>query len=313
MPDNEIRYFSMLKKEIVATLQQSVPGISSSIEDWKGQDIVHFQEDLELKAKGRISEKWFYTHIKIETGKLPRIDILNLLSKYAGYIDWADFKIKNKIPDQVEPLPETIQPAPVKANIKKWILTGAIVCAVVFTAYKLFGPHTYHFCFVDADKKTPITNQPVEIVLLQKGESPVHLLCKNGCISVKSRLDKIRFVVKSPYYKIDTITRILGNSLDGEDIHLKTNDYALMIHYFSKAKKTDWERRRKQLDRMFTENAQIYQVYESDNVGMELYNKQEFINKLTMPVQSLKDIEVMETIYTGSRISMLKFRQILNP
>lgn len=229
------------------------------------------------------------------------------MSKYAGYIDWADFTLKNKLPETTTP------PAPEKRKIPKWIIIGAVSCLVIFTAYKIFGPQTYYFCFVDSDKKTLINNQPIEIVLLFEGESPVHLQCKEGCFSVKTSKPRIKFIVKTPYYKIDTITRILNNHQKDENIHLQTNDYALMIHYFSKAKKLDWEKRRRQLDRMFTENARIFQVYENENIGMELYNKQEFINKLTMPVQSLKNIEVIETIYTGSRISMLKFRQTLKP
>ena len=63
---------------------------------------------------------------------------------------------------------------------------------------------------------------------------------------------------------------------------------------------------------MFADNVQIYQIFDKNNSGMELYNKQEFINKLTMPVNSLKNIEIIETIYTGNKISMLRFRQIIN-
>ena len=307
MQDQENLYFSILKKEIAAKLQQSVPGISLSIEDWKGQEIVHFQEDLAQKVNGRISEKWFYTHIKLNSNKLPRIDILNLLSSYVDCTDWADFKLKNK-----QTLADEKREIPKKNVLSTWLIVSATAILLGFLLYKVIGPKTYHFCFVDADKKTPITNQPIQIVLLNDGESPVNLVCVNGCLAIKTSKEKIKFIVKAPYYKIDTITRVLNNYQSDESIHLQTNDYALMIHYFSKAKKSDWDKRRKQLDYMFTENAQIYQVYENENIGMELYNKREFINKLTMPLQSLKDIEIVETIYTGSRISMLKFRQTQN-
>ena len=64
---------------------------------------------------------------------------------------------------------------------------------------------------------------------------------------------------------------------------------------------------------MFTDNAQIYQMYDDKEIGMELYNKTEFINKLTMPLHSLQDIEVIETVYSGNRISVLKFRQNQKP
>jgi len=306
MPNQDHIYFAMLKKEIVATLQQSVPGVSSAIETWKGQDIVHFQEDLAQKVNGRISEKWFYTHIKLSNNNLPRIDILNLLSKYAGYIDWSDFKLKNELGDHY-----TLPDKPKTRSLFVWIIWLIAGLFIIFVLYKAFGPGTFHFCFVDADKKLPVTNQPIQIVLLNDGESPVYKQCENGCFSIKTNSQKIRFIVKTPYYKTDTITRVLNSKFNEESINLQTNDYALMIYYFSRSKKVDWEKRRKQLDNMIAENAQIFQVYDN-NVGMDLYNKHEFINKLTMPVKSLKNVEVIETIYTGNKISVLRFRQTLN-
>ncbi len=303
MHDEDNIYFALLKNEIAARLQKTIPGISLSIESWKGQDIVHFQEDLASKVNGRISEKWFYTHIKLGNSKLPRIDILNLLSKYCGYNDWTDFKLNNG--DRIE---STAQ-KPKTKSIFFWASSMIIISIIVFALYKIYGPQTFHFCFVDADKKTTINNQPIQIVLLKEGESPVNMLCSNGCFTIKTSRQKIKFIVKTPYYKTDTITRVLNNYMDGENIHLQTNDYALMIYYFSRSKKVDWEKRRKQLDYMMAENARVYQVYDDDKVGMELYNKREFINKLTMPVQSLKNIEIIETIYTGNKISVLRFRQ----
>jgi hypothetical protein len=44
-------------------------------------------------------------------------------------------------------------------------------------------------------------------------------------------------------------------------------------------------------------------------VGMEMYNKEEFIDKLTMPLNSLKNIEIIETIFDGNRIKELRFKQ----
>ncbi|WP_313215533.1 hypothetical protein, partial [Soonwooa sp.] len=56
-------------------------------------DIIYFQEDLRKYAKGNISEKSFYTYFKTSpVSKLPRIDMLNLLSNYAGYESWFNYK-----------------------------------------------------------------------------------------------------------------------------------------------------------------------------------------------------------------------------
>jgi hypothetical protein len=43
---------------------------------------------------------------------------------------------------------------------------------------------------------------------------------------------------------------------------------------------------------------------------MEIYNKWEFINKITMPSAGLKNLEIIETTFEGEQISALWFRQM---
>ena len=102
--ERESQYLDTLKEEIVATMKQSYPGIDSNISEWKGQDIVNFQEDLLDKVSEHISEKWFYTHMKSRSDLLPRVDVLNFLSRYVGCKDWNDFIYQNKdhFPELVE-------------------------------------------------------------------------------------------------------------------------------------------------------------------------------------------------------------------
>jgi hypothetical protein len=60
---------------------------------------------------------------------------------------------------------------------------------------------------------------------------------------------------------------------------------------------------------MIDDDAIIYQVFgNKDAIGTELYNKQEFIDKLTVPSGSLKNIEVLETRIKGEKIMILRFR-----
>ena len=94
-PEDNI-LFSLLKKEVAETLLKSFPGMNPEISEWKGQDITDFQEDLLIKVNGQLSEKWFYTHMKTPNLSLPRIDVLNMLSQYAGYKNWNDFRYKNQ-------------------------------------------------------------------------------------------------------------------------------------------------------------------------------------------------------------------------
>ena len=305
MSKQDLKYFKILKKEVAKTLRQNF-SVDLDIEKWKRQEILYLQDDLLDKVNGRISEKWFYTHIKTETIKLPRIDMLNILCEYSGYQNWNDLKSKFEI--------ETDQTLPQSTKKKKpvVIILILLLLSIIFISYQFIPKNkTYKFCFIDANLKAPIKNSPIWIVVINKNESPMITQCdSNGCFSLVTKEEQIQFVVRSPYYKTDTITRIVHNKdIKEEQIQLRTNDYALMIHLFSKSKVTNWRKRRNQLSLMLTDDARIYQVYEDEKTGMELFNKKEFIDKLTTPTKSLKSIEIIETIYSGDKISIMRFKQ----
>lgn len=93
MTDLDLLHFEQLKKDVQAQYLKEYTPSHDDISKWKGIDIIYFQEDLRKKAKGNISEKSFYTYFKTSpVTKLPRIDMLNLLSIYAGYDSWYEFK-----------------------------------------------------------------------------------------------------------------------------------------------------------------------------------------------------------------------------
>ncbi|MCX8532146.1 hypothetical protein [Chryseobacterium luquanense] len=93
MTDLDLLHFEQLKKDVQAQYLKEYNPSYDEISKWKGIDIIYFQEDLRKKAKGNISEKSFYTYFKSSpVSKLPRIDMLNLLSIYTGYDSWYDFK-----------------------------------------------------------------------------------------------------------------------------------------------------------------------------------------------------------------------------
>lgn len=94
-----------------------------------------------------------------------------------------------------------------------------------------------------------------------------------------------------------------------EPVMLHTDDYALMIHYFSMTKVDDWVKRRSALNAMFADEAMICQVVSNEDVtGLALYNKQEFIDRMTMPSGSLRNVEILSTQMEKNRIKSLRFR-----
>jgi len=305
LSSNEQTYFETLKEQIVAMMQQSYPGIHSSLSEWKGQEITDFQEELRKKVNANISEKWFYTHMKGKHTSLPRIDMLNFLSRYAGYANWDDFVFRNKVRQ-----PEV---AVQKSANRYFILIPLLVIAVtgiLWGVFLLFNTRDYRFCFIDADTKEPITSSKIEVRLLYDNESPETGFCRpDGSYLLKTDKGKIRMVVSGPYYKTDTIVRILKKFDRSETISLHANDYALIIHLFSQTKVADWEKRRQSLEKMIDDDAMICQVFSGrDAAGMELFNRQEFIDRLTMPSGSLQNIEILDTRYRDNKIAVLRFR-----
>lgn len=102
MSDLDLLHFEQLKNEVQTQYLDNHTPSFDDISKWKGIDIIYFQEDLRKIAKGNISEKTFYTYFKNSpVTKLPRIDMLNILSIYAGYISWYDFKKKHLFSDEI--------------------------------------------------------------------------------------------------------------------------------------------------------------------------------------------------------------------
>jgi hypothetical protein len=297
--------FKLLKKEIAAAMKLTYPGMNPEVSEWKGQEITDFQEDLLKKVNGRLSEKWFYTHMKASGISLPRIDVLNMLSKYAGYSNWDDFRFKKSA--QV-PIPEKLK----KANnifIKIPVLVVFTVI-LLYAAYRIINTQKYHFTFIDSETGEPIQNSNIMVDLLLKDESPLSYKCDDdGSLVLRTDQSKIKMIVRAPYYSPDTVQRILKKFNHLEQIKLHIDPYALMIHYFSQTDVKGWQNRREQLDRIFNEGAIIYQVPDKMGVaGMELYNKREFIDKLTMPTTSLRQIEILDTRYDRGQIVLLRFK-----
>jgi len=103
LSDTEFLHFQSLKKAVQDKYLETHSPAYDDISKWKGIDIIYFQEDLRQKAKGNISEKTFYTYFKNNSQeKIPRIDMLNILSVYSGFNSWSDFKKKNPIAETVE-------------------------------------------------------------------------------------------------------------------------------------------------------------------------------------------------------------------
>lgn len=288
-------YFSQLKSA-VATAFLKHHSASNAIYEWKGETITDFQEDLFSKVKAKVSEKWFYTYFKNEPEKLPRIDMLNLLSVYVGCKNWNDFK-------------NSQNNAPKAKSYKKWKIIAYVIIALIPLLAFIFtikeNENTFRFCFMDSTKNEPITSLPLDIKILQDNESPLYFKTDSmGCFTYKTKENRVLFVVQSPYHKTDTIVRTI-NSKDNQTVKLTTDDYALMLSYYTNGNVKDWNKHKERLKELIADDAQIYQLY--DNMGIEIYSKDDFVRLLTIPTNSLKGIKILDRSMKNGKIVKLKF------
>lgn len=270
---------------------------SSEISEWKGDDILVFQEELEKQVNGRISSKWFYTHMKSSQESLPRIDVLNLMCQFVGYQNWADFSKEHQNKDRTR-----------KNNSIIKYISLTIPFLFILLIFIFSGEaEKYTFQIIDFDtNKAPKENIQLEWL---RAEESSKLLVSDSLGKIEIPVNDLRnkFIVKSPYYKSDTIVRWISEA-GGEVYKVKTDDYALMVHYFSTSKVKDWKKRRVQLGTIFHDDAKIVEVI-GGNIGVEFYSKSEFINRLTLPLSSLKSLDILSIERKGGQIINMRVKQ----
>ena len=266
--------------------------IRKEFKDWSGTDIQDFQDDLEGKCKSTVSEKWIYLHFKNENEKLPRVDVLNLLSSYCGYKNWDDFKFQN----------ESKKPS-VKKNNGKWV---AVVIAVLsaFSSVFWFSSRTEKTIIVFRDA---YTHQQINARNLQLEYAHKKVNAKSAVLSLRiNEQDTLK--VDGAYYNAKKMALNMATDNDTLEVELLPDDYALMLNYFSRATDSNWEKRSKQLDEAIHDEAKLFQVHPDLN-GIEMLNKREFIDRLILPVNSLKNLEIQHIIYKDNQIYRLRFVQ----
>ncbi|WP_394747178.1 hypothetical protein [Spongiimicrobium salis] len=293
----DIQLFQLLLKQVNTVFLKTHASSHKDISQWKGEDITRFQEDLRDKTQSSVSEKWFYSYVKNQAEKLPRIDILNVLSRYVGFENWHAFRQEHHALSGP------------KNTIKTyWMMYIGGMLLIGILGYAFINTNTnLHFCFQDMDTGQAITRAPIDIIVLKEGESPsYHKTDSLGCFSYTTTKKHVRFIAQSPYYKTDTIYREVSSETL-EPIRLRTDDYALMLHYYGNSNVKDWKKRREELEHLLADDAIIFEVLPG-RLGVERHRKKAFINILTTPTQRLKNLRVLKTEYRRGKIVKLKFR-----
>lgn len=288
----ELEKFQELKQKVLLKYQEQYTFFQGNWKTFSSLDIQNLIGLIEEKCKQSISEKWIYTHLKPETNnKIPRKDMLNILSEFVGFSGWDEFTFEEKSIQIIE----KTQLKNSKIS-KKWLLLLFIPLALVivfFSKKEESKPKTIQLNNEYTNEK--VNAQEVKVFEV-KDSVKQELEIKEGKVQVSNNSNgKSKLVIQSPFYKSKTIV-LNSNGITNEppkQIDLKPDDYAMMLKAFMLSDIKDWQTRKEQLNKILSDNLEVI-VMLKDDLGAEYFNKTEFSQKLIVPTASLKKMKIVE-------------------
>ena len=278
----DLEFFYQLKKSVLEQYQNSYPYFNGSWKSFSAQDILNLIDDIQLITKQSISEKWIYTHLKPETNqKLPRKDMLDILSVYVGKSGWDEFVFNGNIKENNNNFKLGFS-----NKLVIWVLFFGVLIAGFFI-WKFLSKEEQKLEFQNSFTKDSIAKEEVKAYVVEDTvEKQIDI---NSSTFNIDRATKV--VLKSPFYKPKEIT-ILPNEPIAK-VELNPNDYAMMLKAFMKSDIKDWQTRKEQLNKILSDNLEVM-VMLQNNLGAEYFNKQEFSQKVILPTASLKKLKIVE-------------------
>ncbi len=292
MADAALEHFALLKAAIRSKAERHL-GVRKELGDWSLQDIRDFQADLEAECKSSVSEKWFYTYFKNDAGKLPRIDVLNLLSAWVGYRNWDDFTHAHPRGQRERPNEKTAS----KKQWWPWVIVFAFAASAGVMVRWMDRDAPVAVQFVDAYTREAIAGDALMVSINGAIVDIADVAWQQG--------DTLR--VDGPYYKPRTF--VVNAISAAQTVEVFPDDYALMLNFFSRSTADDLDKRRAFLMEAIHPNARIFQSHPEFS-GLEMLNREEFIDRLLLPLNSLRNLEVQHIEYTDDRIFRLQFIQM---
>ncbi|HLP63029.1 hypothetical protein [Flavobacterium sp.] len=306
----ELDYFQRLKEKVLLKYQEQYPFFQGNWKTFSSQDIQNLIGLIEVQCKQTISEKWIYTHLKPENNsKIPRKDMLNILSEFVGYSGWDEFTFEDKtIVVESQPSSET-------KKSKKGILLIGLIVAIGITGFIIYNKNAKPEAQT-IELQNEFTNENVnseEVKVYQVNDSTkTELKVNQGKVEViNSSYTKTKLVIQSPFYEPKTITidpKVpVANPV--QRIDLKPDDYAMMLKAFMVSDIKNWQTRKEQLNQILSDNLEVI-VMLKDDLGAEFFNKNEFSQKLIVPSESLKKMKIVEIKNDASnKIQFIRIKQ----
>jgi len=285
MTDLEIFY--QLKKSVLEQYQNSYPYFNGSWKSFSSQDILNLIDDIQLKTKQTVSEKWMYTHLKPETNqKLPRKDMLDILSVYVGKSGWDEFVFRSNENIIINNKSNKNLKLGFSKKIGIWVLFFGLLIAG-FLIWKFAQKEEQILEFKNSFTKDSIAKEEVKAYVVEDTlEKQIEI--QSPILNLKR---ETKIVIKSPLYMPKEITILPNEPITR--IELNPNDYAMMLKAFMKSDIKDWQTRKAQLQKILSDNLEVM-VMLPNNLGAEYFNKQEFSQKVILPTASLKKLKIVE-------------------
>jgi hypothetical protein len=285
---SDLEHFSLLKKKVLQVYCENFPYYKGSLETLSSKDILNLLVLVEEKTNQRISEKWVYTHLKpSENKKLPRKDMLDILAEFSGYKSWEEFCY---LAEEKKPITEKTEAS--KSNKLVWVLIFSI--GIAFILFWVFKPkneieNKQQIEIKDEFTKQNVNTEELKVTKIENGEEEKVSLGKDK-IELKNTTEVTKVKIESPFYE-DKEVALKNNG--NNSIFIKPNDYAMVLKAFMKADIKNWETRKKQLNFILAEDLEVIMMLKN-NLGAEIFNKEEFSQKLIIPTSFLKTLEIVE-------------------
>ena len=304
---DQLTAFYKLKQLVLLRYREEYPYVSPEWKTFSSKDILQLIDSIENATKQRISEKWIYTHLKTaENEKLPRKDMLDILSGYCRFESWDAFFYS--LNDSAEIIADE-QRLGTKRRKRVLLLIGpAVLIAGIFLWVKtsqkeeVVSKKELKVPVKDFYTQEAIEDTTVQLFVKENGNlKPL----KTNNIPVSALKKESKLVVESPFYS-EAAVEVKENK---KIIVLKPDDYAMMLKAFIQSDIKDWETRKIQLDNILSENLEVL-VHLQNSLGIEYMNKEEFAQKLIIPTVAIKHWQILSLEQDSmQRITKIRIKQ----
>lgn len=296
----EIIVFQQLKNDVLLKYKEYHPYFNGSWKTFSSSDIQNLIDLVSENVKQSISEKWIYTHLKPEQNeKLPRKDMLDILSQFVGFSNWDEYIFKNE-QTNVQSQNQLNKSFKKRKNI---IFLFGLMLILALSCYVLFKKEFKTITIEEKHTNEAIKNDVEVLIMNDSTEIPIEVTNSKIEIPIK---DSTKLKLRSPFYKEKTV---IVNKKEDVKIQLEPNDYALILKGFMKADIKDWQTRKNQMGIILDENLEVL-VMLKNNLGAEYFNKEEFIELVTVPTASLKKMKIIE-LKSNEQTDKINFIRIL--